>query len=83
VLGGVSPSALRMCPLPKKMFELFNLEIALFGVFKVYIPIFSCHFCARKGELVWLEDDLGAQMKFMLVHGLDRMAKSTLGYISS
>ena len=39
---------------PQKIFGLFYLEIALFGafwcVFKVYIPIFACHFCDRKGD---------------------------------
>jgi len=35
-------------------FWTFYREIALFGafwgVFKVYIPIFACHFCDRKGD---------------------------------
>ena len=47
--------------------------------FKVCIPIFASHLCAGK----WLEDDLRAQMMFVLIHGLDRIVKSTLGYNSS
>jgi len=46
-------------PSPEK-FWTFYLEIALFGafwrVFKVYIPIFACHFCEderRPRRLLW------------------------------
>ena len=46
---------------------------------KVYIPIFACHFYACKGDLLWPEDDLRAQIKFMLAYGLDKMDKSRLG----
>ena len=42
-----------LCPLSRKYLD-FYLEIASFGafwgVFKVYIPIFACHFCDRKGD---------------------------------
>ena len=40
-------------PFPENVWT-FYLEIASFGafwgVFKVYIPIFACHFCDHKGE---------------------------------
>jgi len=50
---GVPPSPIRVGSSPEH-FWTFYLEIALFGaflgVFKVYIPIFACHFCNRKGD---------------------------------
>jgi len=32
--------------------------------------ISACYFYAHKDDLLWLEDDLRVQMKFMLVHCL-------------
>jgi len=49
-------------PFPRTFIEFLFLEIALLGAFwgilKVYIPVFACHFRTRKDDLLWLEDDL-------------------------
>jgi len=51
-----------VCAAPRDIFKILFLEIAYLvhsGVFKkIYIPMFACHFRTRKGDLLWLEDDL-------------------------
>jgi len=49
-------------PPPQKIFGLFILKSRYLVhsevLFKVYIPIFACQFCDRKGaSLLWLDDE--------------------------
>jgi len=79
-----SSSLLRVGSVPSQNFFSFlsrnSVICCILRRFKVYIPIFACHFSVCNGDLLWLEDDLKAQMKFVLVHGLDRMVTSRLSY---
>jgi len=80
--GVPSPVGVRLIdPSPEFFLNFLSQNSVIWcNVFlKVYIPIFACHFYACKGDLLWPEDDLRAQIKFMLAYGLDKMDKSRLG----